>query len=97
MNLKTTSLALAAASLLVSLPYLIAAVAQQTPAKQPQKVSVEIVQSRKAVYDSIADTKKKEEYLANIYEDLRHVDENKLPMDLCSFVIQVKVASFAKD
>lgn len=38
----------------------------------------------------------KEKYMADIYNDVRHVDESRLPPHLQRFIIRVKVSQFGK-
>lgn len=54
-----------------------------------------IVRRYKAEYAKIIDDRKREDYLAYAHEQLKAVDESKLPKDLCKFVVQVKVSQFA--
>ena len=82
---------LALAALLANIPVLLAVVVMS---REPSaEENYRLVNKYAVAYHQAAD---KEEFLAKAYNAIKHVDENRLPPELASFLIKVKFSQFAK-
>lgn len=88
----TTNAKLAIASTIANVPILIALALTLSREPTPEE-TFDLVSNYALAYEKAVD---KEEYMTQIYEEIKSIDESSLPPALRTFVINVKVSQFCK-